>query len=295
MYSLIHKSIFIFIVFMIILANLLVASDQSGDTVPAENKYLWQFIGSWKSMGSITLEGNTSPLEYSFEFERIIDGSGLKMYEQGFLPGFGDFKGFNVIGFDPEEGQVHWFTVSNMGDAHEHTGKWLNPKSLHLEYQSLRQLKNYTESIDFEFIKDDEFKARFLITLGSEQVEKLAGVFKKVNDFGSMTNKKEESMILVRDIFQLKFGKAREAVALWKDGLALEKKLGGGAMRSARILTDIVGPAYYTLVLESVYDSLADFELSAKTAMSNPEWKTWYQNVLPLTEGGHREIFNITE
>jgi hypothetical protein len=102
-------------------------------------------------------------------------------------------------------------------------------------------------------------------------------------------------MIQVRDIFQVQFGRVKEAVELWKEGLTLERKTGGGLMRSSRILTDLIGPAYYTLVLESTYDSLTDFEESARSAMSNPEWKTWYQKVLPLTVNGHREIFNVIE
>ena len=33
-------------------------------------------------------------------------------------------------------------------------------------------------------------------------------------------------MIVIRNTFQLKFGKAKEAVALMKEGLAIQKKLG---------------------------------------------------------------------
>jgi len=33
-------------------------------------------------------------------------------------------------------------------------------------------------------------------------------------------------MIVVRNVFQLKFGKAREALALWKEGRALFQRLG---------------------------------------------------------------------
>jgi hypothetical protein len=102
-------------------------------------------------------------------------------------------------------------------------------------------------------------------------------------------------MILVRDIFQVQFGRIKEAVSLWKEGLTMEQKMGGGLMRSSRMLTDIVGPNYYTLVLESTYDSLSEFEKSAKSAMASPDWQTWYRKVLPLTASGHREIFNIIE
>lgn len=98
-------------------------------------------------------------------------------------------------------------------------------------------------------------------------------------------------MILVRDVFQLKFGKAREALTVWKEGFAISKKLGFGGNR---LLTDLVGK-YYTVVLESTYDSLADYEKAGKAVTANEEWRAWYQKLVALTETGHREIFNIVE
>lgn len=99
-------------------------------------------------------------------------------------------------------------------------------------------------------------------------------------------------MIIVRNIFQLKFGKAREAVALGKEGLALIGQYGGG---SSRLLTDLVGPSYYTLVVESTYDSLAEFERAAKQLMADEAWGAWYAKFLPLAEGGRREIFTVVQ
>lgn len=98
-------------------------------------------------------------------------------------------------------------------------------------------------------------------------------------------------MILVRDVFQLKFGKAREAMDVWKEGRSLLERSG---TQSTRLLTDLVGP-YYTLVLERTYESLADFEGSSQEFRANDEWKTWYERFLPLLAGGHREVFNVVE
>ena len=61
--------------------------------------------------------------------------------------------------------------------------------------------------------------------------------------------KKELPMIAIHNVFQLKFGKAREAVALRKESPAIQKRALAGADFSARVLTDVTGP-FYTLVLE---------------------------------------------
>ena len=96
-------------------------------------------------------------------------------------------------------------------------------------------------------------------------------------------------MIVVRDIFQLKFGKAKEALALWKKGLPLVKKAGH---QTDRLLTDLAGP-YYTLVLECAYPSLADYENAENKTRANPNWANWYQKFIPLVDSGRREILTI--
>ena len=54
-------------------------------------------------------------------------------------------------------------------------------------------------------------------------------------------------MIIVRDVFRLKFGKAREAQALIEESKKLPVQFGTDGRR---VLTDLVGPSY-TLVLET--------------------------------------------
>jgi len=100
-------------------------------------------------------------------------------------------------------------------------------------------------------------------------------------------------MIVVRNVFKLKFGHAREAIDLWKQGIAIAQ--GAGFEKgSMRLLTDLVGP-FYTLVMESTHESLGDYEQSAKKLMANKEWKAWYAAVPSVTEGGYREVFVIAE
>jgi hypothetical protein len=101
-------------------------------------------------------------------------------------------------------------------------------------------------------------------------------------------------MILVRNVFRLKFGQAREAIAVWKEGLAIAERAGVG-MGRYRLLTDLAGPEFYTLVLEGTYASLAEFEQSTQALMAVPEWRGWYPRVTALSQGGHREILNVVE
>ncbi len=98
-------------------------------------------------------------------------------------------------------------------------------------------------------------------------------------------------MILVRDIFHLKFGKAKEALSLMKEGLAIAKTFG---YVPDRLLTDLTGP-YYTLVMESSYPNLSEYEKSFQTEMGNEDFRRWYQKFVLLVDSGRREMFTIVQ
>jgi hypothetical protein len=99
-------------------------------------------------------------------------------------------------------------------------------------------------------------------------------------------------MIVIRNVFHLKFGKAREAVAVMKEGVAIQKRLAPNA--SARLLTDLTG-RHYTLVLEVTMANLATLEATVPQIFGDKDFQANYQKMTPLVESGHREIFTIVE
>jgi hypothetical protein len=99
-------------------------------------------------------------------------------------------------------------------------------------------------------------------------------------------------MIVVRNVFRLKFGKAKEAVALLKEGIAIQKR--AGVEMNQRIMTDLVG-TFYTLVLESTVPNLGALEANMPKVMGDKDWQAIYQKFSALAESGYREIFTIVE
>ena len=89
-------------------------------------------------------------------------------------------------------------------------------------------------------------------------------------------------MIVVRDVFCLKFGKTREALAAWKEMGEYMKSHGFDAA-TVRILTDLVGP-YYTLVMETTVPGLAEWEAQGRKVMSDSNWRKAYEKMVPLVE-----------
>ena len=101
-------------------------------------------------------------------------------------------------------------------------------------------------------------------------------------------------MIVVRNVFRLKFGKAREAVALVKDGIAIQKRVGAGLDFSTRLLTDVTGP-FYTMIWEVTVPNLAAFEAAAPQLMGDKDWQANYQRLGALVDSGYREIFSVVD
>ena len=96
-------------------------------------------------------------------------------------------------------------------------------------------------------------------------------------------------MIVVRNVFKLKFCKAREAMELWKEGLNLMNESGS---HNERLLTDLTGP-FYTLVMESTYNNLTEYENLMSTEVRTDQWRKWYQRFTDIVDSGYREIFSV--
>lgn len=99
-------------------------------------------------------------------------------------------------------------------------------------------------------------------------------------------------MLIVRNVFRLKYGQAKPALAAWKEGGELLRRM---SVTPARLLTDVIGPAY-TVVLESSYDTMQAFEAEMTRVLGNAQWSKWYhEKWVPHVESGYREVLNLVE
>jgi hypothetical protein len=98
------------------------------------------------------------------------------------------------------------------------------------------------------------------------------------------------AMIVERNVFQAKYGRGDELVALMKEGRELVARMGA---RKQRVLTDLTGP-FFTVVWESEYESMAEME-KGMAHMSDPEFGPWFERMVPLVDHGSRELFTIVD
>ena len=94
-------------------------------------------------------------------------------------------------------------------------------------------------------------------------------------------------MVLVRDVFQAKYGRGDELVALLKE--ARDK---WPQPYASRILTDLSGQ-FFTVVAEMEVPSLAEWERSMSEEFAAPEFGDWFSRMVPLVDSGRREYYTV--
>lgn len=96
-------------------------------------------------------------------------------------------------------------------------------------------------------------------------------------------------MIVVRDTFQAKFGKAGALVALFK-----ELRQQWPEQSVDRIFTDASGP-FDTVVTEATVESVASWQQRQASVSSMLAFGDWFARMMPLVELGRREFYTIEE
>ena len=100
-------------------------------------------------------------------------------------------------------------------------------------------------------------------------------------------------MLLVRQVFQAKYGRGDELVALFRE-LNARMRDAGELMPRFRILTDASGP-FFTVVTEVEVENFAAWEQGFRESMDQPWMGEWFGQMMPLVESGSREFYNIVE
>jgi hypothetical protein len=100
---------------------------------------------------------------------------------------------------------------------------------------------------------------------------------------------KEATMIVVRDVYQVKFGKIDQLLDLFDDA-----QHSWAQKYNYRVLTDASGP-FYTAVAEVQVTNLGEWEKLLAETYSNPDFVQWFSLMEPLIESGRREFYNLVE
>ncbi|MEO8067354.1 MAG: hypothetical protein ABI599_06645 [Flavobacteriales bacterium] len=96
--------------------------------------------------------------------------------------------------------------------------------------------------------------------------------------------------IVERMVFSLKYGHAREAIAIWKE--ILEAAKGVHEAPPMRLISDITGPSY-TLVMEMHYRNMMNFGPKMTAWLGNEKFRELHARFVPHCERSERTLFKM--
>jgi hypothetical protein len=98
-------------------------------------------------------------------------------------------------------------------------------------------------------------------------------------------------MVVVRDVYEAKYGRGAELVTLLKDINSVTAPLAGREYRQ-RILSDASGP-FFTIVQEMEVASIGEWERLSREMFASKEFQKWFPRWLELVQSGRREFYNV--
>jgi hypothetical protein len=97
-------------------------------------------------------------------------------------------------------------------------------------------------------------------------------------------------MIMVREVLNCRPGKVRALVDRFRALGPLMEEAGGGSLR---MYTDIAGEEFWTLVLETEYESLDVFAAVERRVMDDDRAKSAMEGYHDLVVRGRREVYTV--
>ena len=100
-------------------------------------------------------------------------------------------------------------------------------------------------------------------------------------------------MYLIREVMHCKPGQVRPMVEKFKELSKAMKKM--GYKKSLRILTDVSGERYWTVIASQEVESLEEYTEMSRKTMSDKKLQKVMKDYHNLVEPGHREIYKIEQ
>jgi hypothetical protein len=94
----------------------------AGDQPSAAQLAIRQLAGKWTGKGTIQAEGKTHKVTMTWDCATAAAGAGTKC--KGVIvgiPGF-TYELDDLWGYSAADGLVHWYTITNAGEVHDHQG-----------------------------------------------------------------------------------------------------------------------------------------------------------------------------
>jgi hypothetical protein len=136
---------------------------------PPEVQQLFVFAGAWRGKLELVQPGQPAQtLDFQFDCKAVEAAWAVtcSAVEKG---ADGTTTEADVLGYDPNDKLVHFFTVDNAGETHDHKGRWTSADTLALEHTGTLEGKPLAEKLTIVF-RGRELTAEFVGTAGGAEI-----------------------------------------------------------------------------------------------------------------------------
>ena len=161
---------------LILLSSLSLAQNVSLEGAAA---VLQPLIGTFEGNLSLVAFGERAAMRARVECEVVGGGSGVSCALTGRSPG-PLYVEADLFGVDALTGDIHFYAISNAGDAHDHVGAFTASNVLDFTYAWTADGVSWAESIRFQFQADGSIVFHSLVTADGAEAIVLAGTLAAV-------------------------------------------------------------------------------------------------------------------
>jgi hypothetical protein len=141
----------------LLLAASAFAKDAPDPKLPKEIKDMYCLVGQWQGDFQYEMGGAKGTAKATIGCTPTSSGYGLacKAHFSG-LPGGSSAEETDLFGFDPGARKYHWFSVTSMGETHDHVAELPTGPTIHWLYRGTSEGKPMEESISMTFSADEK-------------------------------------------------------------------------------------------------------------------------------------------
>lgn len=142
---------------MSILTLIVTVPALAADPLPKPVADMECLIGNWKGGGTLAMGKEKSKIEATWTCQRTSTQFGvLCNFHATGVPGVSAYDGTDLMGYEPNSNQYHWYTVTNAGETHDHVAKIPDGNTIQFIYTGTQEGKPFKEIIDLAFSNDSK-------------------------------------------------------------------------------------------------------------------------------------------
>jgi len=140
------------------------ANGKADPKLPKEIQGMYCLVGEWKSQnGSAIVDGKKHKVDVAVSCAPVAGGMGIGCTTKMAIEGLGQSEESDLFGYDPGQNRYHWFSVTQMGETHDHVALAPDPKdhSITFVYSGFQGGKPMQEVITLTFLDEAGTKMDF--------------------------------------------------------------------------------------------------------------------------------------